>query len=134
MLRWGSTREHRTPCRDTSLIRNRFTLAPYSRFMSKALWWSWGGWAVSYERGTPVGAVSVRPTRRVDPAVRAQRLPHDTGGIEGGSGDTTPCRMTRVTSHSTTPCKMTGVTLWDGECLMNPRGSLAVHYSTKLSG
>ena len=26
--------------RGTSLIRNRPTLAPYSRFMSRALWWS----------------------------------------------------------------------------------------------
>jgi len=27
------------PCADT-LIRNRPTLAPYSRFMSRALWWT----------------------------------------------------------------------------------------------
>ena len=32
--------------RGTSLIRNRPTLAPYSRFMSRALWWSLGGWLV----------------------------------------------------------------------------------------
>ena len=37
----------------TSLIRNRPTLAPYSRFVSRALWWS-SGLAVSYEPGTPV--------------------------------------------------------------------------------
>ena len=30
--------------RGTSLIRNRPTLAPYSRLMSRALWWSQGGW------------------------------------------------------------------------------------------
>ena len=29
--------------RVTSLIRNRPTLAPYSRFVARALWWSWGG-------------------------------------------------------------------------------------------
>ena len=32
-----------SPCRGTSPIRNRATLAPYSSFMSRALWWSWGG-------------------------------------------------------------------------------------------
>ena len=40
--------------RGTSLIRNIPPLGPYSRTMSRALWWSWGRGAVSYERGTPV--------------------------------------------------------------------------------
>ena len=31
------------PCRGTSLIRNSAPLAPYSRNMPRALWWSWGG-------------------------------------------------------------------------------------------
>jgi len=30
--------------RGTSLIRNRPALAPYSRFMFRALWWSLGWW------------------------------------------------------------------------------------------
>ena len=30
--------------RGTSLIRSRLILAPCSRFMSRALWWSKGGW------------------------------------------------------------------------------------------
>ena len=29
--------------RDTSLIRNRLSLGPYSRPMPRALWWSYGG-------------------------------------------------------------------------------------------
>ena len=36
-------------------------LGPYSRNMPRALWWSYGGGAVSYERGTPVeGAAGAR--------------------------------------------------------------------------
>ena len=35
----------------TSLIRNCPPLGPYSRPMPRPLWWSWGGGAVSYERG-----------------------------------------------------------------------------------
>ena len=31
---------------------------PYSRSMTRALRWSWGGGAVSYERGTPVARAS----------------------------------------------------------------------------
>ena len=38
--------------RGTSLTRKRPILAPYNRFMSRALWWV----AASYERGTPVCA------------------------------------------------------------------------------
>ena len=34
--------------RGTSLIRNRTPLGPHSRTMPEALWWSWGGGAVSY--------------------------------------------------------------------------------------
>ena len=48
-----------SPCRGYSPIRNRATLAPYSSFMSRALWWSWGGGVVSYERGTPVGTAQL---------------------------------------------------------------------------
>ena len=40
--------------RGTSLIRNDALLGPYSRTMPVALWWSEGGGAVSFERGTPV--------------------------------------------------------------------------------
>jgi hypothetical protein len=29
--------------RGTSLLRNSAPLAPYSRTMARALWWSWGG-------------------------------------------------------------------------------------------
>jgi len=42
-------------CRGTSLIRQTPPVGPYSRPMpSRALRWSYGGGAVSYERGTPV--------------------------------------------------------------------------------
>ena len=40
--------------RVTSLIRNTPLLGLYSRTIPRVLWWSWGGGAVSYERGTPV--------------------------------------------------------------------------------
>ena len=40
--------------RGTSLIKNSAPLGPYSRTVPRALRWSWGGGAVSYERGTPV--------------------------------------------------------------------------------
>ena len=43
-----------TPYRGNSLIRNHRILAPYSRPMSRALRWSWGGGTLSYERGTHV--------------------------------------------------------------------------------
>jgi len=42
------------PYRGTSLTRERIPLGPYSRHMPRALWWSYGRGAVSYERGTPV--------------------------------------------------------------------------------
>ena len=35
-------------------------LGPYSRTMPRALWWSQGGGALSYERGTPVAVPCVR--------------------------------------------------------------------------
>ena len=38
----------------TSLIGPSTPLGPYSRSMLRALWWSTGGEAVSYERGIPV--------------------------------------------------------------------------------
>jgi len=41
--------------RGTSLIRNTPLLGPYSRTIPRVLGWFWGGGAVSYERGTPVG-------------------------------------------------------------------------------
>jgi hypothetical protein len=41
--------------RGESLIRNSAPLGPYSRNMSRALWWSYGGGAVSYKQGTPIG-------------------------------------------------------------------------------
>ena len=37
-----------------SETKNRHPVGPYSRTMPKLLWWSLGGVAVSYERGTPV--------------------------------------------------------------------------------
>ena len=40
--------------RGTSLIRNNPLLGPCSRTMPRTLWWSYGGGAVSYERGAPV--------------------------------------------------------------------------------
>ena len=44
------------PCwyRGTLLMRNFHSLGPYRRPLPRALRWSWGGGAVSYERGTPV--------------------------------------------------------------------------------
>ena len=41
--------------RGTSLIRNIPLLGPSSRTIPRVLGWSWGGGAISYERGTPVG-------------------------------------------------------------------------------
>ena len=35
-------------------MRNNPLLGPYSRTMSRAMWWPWGGGGVSYERGTPI--------------------------------------------------------------------------------
>ena len=49
-------REFSGPYRGTSLIRNSALLRPYSRAMSRAIWWVLGGGGVSYERGTPVQA------------------------------------------------------------------------------
>ena len=40
--------------RGTSLIRNTPLLGPYSKTIPRGKWWSWGGGAVSHERGTPV--------------------------------------------------------------------------------
>ena len=40
--------------RATSLIGKRHPIRPYTRPMPWALWWSWGGGAFYYERGTPV--------------------------------------------------------------------------------
>ena len=42
--------------RGTSLIKNSAPLGPYSRNMFRALWWSYGGGALSYERGAHVRA------------------------------------------------------------------------------
>jgi len=39
--------------RGTSLIRNRLLLGPYSRTMPRVIQWTYGGGAVSYQRGTP---------------------------------------------------------------------------------
>ena len=40
--------------RGTSLIRKHVPVGPYSRTMPRALWWSQGGGALSYVRGTSV--------------------------------------------------------------------------------
>ena len=42
--------------RGTPLISKSLPVGHYSRTMPRALWWPWGGGAVSYERGTPVPA------------------------------------------------------------------------------
>ena len=39
----------------TLLIRKRPFQGSYGSSMLRALWWSWGGGSVSYERGTPAG-------------------------------------------------------------------------------
>ena len=41
--------------RGTSLIRNRLTLASYSRFVSRALWWSYRGGLLLMSEVPPVG-------------------------------------------------------------------------------
>jgi hypothetical protein len=38
----------------TLFVRNHAPLGPCSRNMPRTLWWSYGGWADPYERGTPV--------------------------------------------------------------------------------
>jgi len=43
-----------TMYRVTSLRRERLALGPFGRTMPRALWWSWGGGPVSYERDNPV--------------------------------------------------------------------------------
>jgi len=48
------TSEPQPPYRGTSLIRNCRAIGPCSRTMPRALSWSYGGGAVSYERGSPV--------------------------------------------------------------------------------
>jgi hypothetical protein len=69
-------------CRLQRPPRTLHPLGPYSRFMSRALWCSWGGVEVSYERGTPVGhtrepKTSWRPCEidAVRESVRAQARP-----------------------------------------------------------
>ena len=47
--------------RGTSLIRNSNPLGPYSSNMPRALWWSQGAGAVSYQRGTPVHPIRPGP-------------------------------------------------------------------------
>ena len=53
--------------RGTWPTRNSVLLGPYSRTMPRALWWSQGGVAVSYEQGTP-------RSRRIHLSARANRL------------------------------------------------------------
>ena len=50
----STPRLHPQPYRGTLQIKNSAPPGPYSRTMPRALWWSYGGGAVSYERGTPV--------------------------------------------------------------------------------
>ena len=57
--------------RGTSLIRNTPLLGPYSGIIPRVLWWSYGGWAVSYERGTPVPKVAAAGT---DPSTFAREV------------------------------------------------------------
>jgi len=52
----------------TSLVRNRHPVGPHSRPMPRVL----GGWAVSYERGTPV----TQSTLRASPPQSARSLTH----------------------------------------------------------
>ena len=51
-----------------SLIKDSLPLGPYSRIMPRVLWWSSGGGALSYERGTPVlGASGLHAQARWHP-------------------------------------------------------------------
>ena len=43
--------------RGTSLMGKSSPLGPYIRTIPRVIWWSYGGGAVSYERGTPVDGV-----------------------------------------------------------------------------
>ena len=49
--------------RGTSLIRNTPLLGPYSGPITRVVWWSYGGGAGSYERGTPVQQEDAPPSK-----------------------------------------------------------------------
>ena len=55
-------------CGVTLLIRNRHPLGSYGTPMPKALWWSWGGGAVAYDRVDPVEGPSTCSTSPVEGA------------------------------------------------------------------
>ena len=53
----GPNKSSRTLYRGTSRIRKRTPLEPYRRPMPRVIGGSYGSWAVSYGRGTPVHGV-----------------------------------------------------------------------------
>jgi hypothetical protein len=62
---WGSGfRDYK----GTSLIRKRLPVGPYSSPLPRALWWSYGGGAFSFQRGTPV-EVEVQDAGSREPSV-----------------------------------------------------------------
>ena len=72
--------------RGTSLITNYPLLGPYSRTVSKVMWWSEGrGGAVSHERGTPVmrGGGSVHEKSRLWEESTAQSTNPKSGRFWG---------------------------------------------------
>ena len=64
--------------RGISLRRNSAPLGPYSGNMPRALWWSWGGGAVSYERGIPVHPESLFLTLNRAPSTLNPHRPLNT--------------------------------------------------------
>ena len=60
--------------RGTSLIGNTPLLGPCSRTIPRVIWWSYGGVAVSYERGTPAGDDLRRMQREAATQLMRQHL------------------------------------------------------------
>jgi hypothetical protein len=84
--------------RGASLIRNTPLVGPYKRTL--VLWWSWGGGAVSYERGTSVvgpGSVS-KPLTQVGKTVCTAPTP-----AEAWSQRDFPCGSTPAVSSLLLP-------------------------------
>ena len=79
----------RTAYRGTSLIRNTPLPGPYIRAIPRVLWWSGGGGAVSYERGTPAPTDSPlieHPRNYFVPRYVARlyhHVPHDLCAVGG---------------------------------------------------
>jgi len=65
-----------------SLIRNSGRLGPYRRTIPRVLWWSWGGGAVSYERGTPEPwRTSPRQAQYMSEGRKVSLVTHSMGGL-----------------------------------------------------